>query len=173
MPVGVGNCVMNRICRRFEDAFDGYVGRHNATARFDYRIMKNESEYSASQYNAVKKLYDDFNKRIRNYAVFANYERINDCDSMAEMSMMNEEFKRECSIACPNQDALCNIVLDLCYAKSSTKKFAWSMCGHDIIHNLLLKNNSTISFPVIGANGDIQYGGYTFAMKEKRIEVTE
>ena len=173
MPVGVGDCVMNKICRRFEAEFDGYIGKHNSSVKFDYKIMRNNSEYSTSQYNAIKKLYDDFNKRLRNYAVFADYERVDECDSMAEMSIMNDEFRRECSIACQNRDVLCNIVLDLCYTRSSTKKFAWSMCGHDIIHNLLSKNNNTISFPVIDASGDIKYGGETFAVKSKMIGVAE
>lgn len=173
MPVGVGDCVMNKICRRFESEFDGYVGKNNLAIKFDYKIMRNGSEYSTSQYNAIKKLYDDFNKRLRNYAVFADYERVDECDSMAEMSIMSEEFRRECSIVCQNKDVLCNIVLDLCYTRSSTKKFAWSMCGQDIIHNLLSKNNNTISFPVIDASGDIKYGGETFSVKSKTIGVTE
>ena len=173
MPVGTGDCVMNKICRRFESEFDGCVGRHNSTVNFDYRIMRNESEYSRSQYNAIKKLYDDFNNRLRNYAVFASYERVDDCDSMAEMLLMNDEFRQECCVACPNEDVLCNIVLDLCYTRSSTKKFAWSMCGHEIIHNLLSNNNSTISFPVADANGDIKYGGESFSIVSKRIGEVE
>lgn len=173
MPVGVGDCVMNKICRRFENEFDGYINKHNMSVKFDYTIMRNNADYSNSQFNAIKKLYDDFNKRLRNYAIFADYERIDDCDSSKEMSAMNDEFRKECSIICQNEDSLCNIILDICYTRSSTKRFAWSMCGHNIIHNLLLKNNNTISFPVIDCNGDIYYCGERFSVISKRIEVTE
>ncbi len=173
MPVGVGDCVMNKICRRFEDEFDGYINKHNTSVKFDYTIMRNNADYSNSQFNVIKKLYDDFNKRLRNYAIFADYERIDDCDSFKEMSVMNDEFRKECNIICQNKDSLCNIILDICYTKSSTKRFAWSMCGHDIIHNLLLKNNNTISFPVIDSDGDIYYCGERFSVISKKVEVTE
>lgn len=173
MPVGVGDCVMNKICRRFEDEFDGYVGKHNTMVKFDYTIMRSDADYSSSQFNAIKKLYEDFNKRLRNYAIFADYERVDECDSFKEMSIMNDEFRKECNIICQNKDSLCNIILDMCYTKSSTKRFAWSMCGSDIIHNLLSKNNNTISFPSIDHSGDIHYCGERFSVISKKLEVTE
>lgn len=173
MPVGVGDCVMNKICRRFEDEFDGYVGKHNTMVKFDYTIMRSDADYSSSQFNAIKKLYEDFNKRLRNYAIFADYERVDECDSFKEMSIMNDEFRKECNIICQNKDSLCDIILDMCYTKSSTKRFAWSMCGSDIIHNLLSKNNNTISFPSIDHSGDIHYCGERFSVISKKLEVTE
>ena len=173
MPVGVGNCIMNKICRRFEQEFDGHIGRHNASVKFDYTIMKSGNEYSTSQFYAVKRLYEDYNKRLQNYMVFADYERVDECDSIFEISTMNSDFRRECSSVCPNEQTLCDIILDICYSKNSTKKFAWSMCGETIINNLLSKNNFTISFPVIDANGDISYSGEQYSLKTKTIEVNE
>lgn len=64
MPVGNHDCVMNRICKRFEKEFDGYLGRHNADVDFDYTVMKSGIEYSRTQYNAILKLYENYNKRI-------------------------------------------------------------------------------------------------------------
>lgn len=173
MPVGVGNCIMNKICRRFEQEFDGHIGRHNASVKFDYTIMKSGNEYSTSQFYAVKRLYEDYNKRLQNYMVFADYERVDECDSIFEISTMNSDFRRECFSACPNEQTLCDIILDICYSKNSTKKFAWSMCGETIINNLLSKNNFAISFPVIDANGDISYSGEQYSLKTKTIEVNE
>lgn len=171
LPVGVGNCVMNKICRRFEDEFDGYIGKHNNEIKFDYRFMRNDSEYSRSQYNAIKKLYDDYNQRLRSYIIFADNERVDECDSFTEMSVMNAEFKKECSTVCSNRDVLSNIILDICYTRSSTKRFAWGMCGTDIIHNLLLQNNNIISFPVIDKDGDIKYCCNRFSVISKKVEV--
>ena len=173
MPVGIGDCVMNKICRRFEKEFDGYIGKHNSSVKFDYRFMRGDSAYSASQYSAIKKLYDDYNKRLRNYSIFADYERVDECDSLVEMSIINDDFRRECNIVCPNKDVLCNIVLDICYKRNSTKKFVWSICGREIIHNLLIKNNNTISFPIIDKNGDIDFGGEKFSVSTKMIGVME
>ena len=171
MPVGVGDCVMNKICKKFEEAFDGYIGRHNSSSKFDYRIMRSDAEYSSSQYYAIKKLYDDFNRRRRNYAIFADYEKIDECDYLGEMSIMNDEFRKACDLICPNKDALCNIVLDVCYTKNATKRFAWSMCGEDIIHNLLQKHNNTISFPTLDKTGDICYCGEKFSVVSRKLVI--
>jgi len=173
MPVGTGDCVMNRICRKFEAEFDGYIGKHNAVVKFDYRFMRNDAEYTMKQFNAIRRLRDDYNKRLNSYAVFADYERIDEYDSFATLSSMNEEFKKECDIICPDKRALCNIVLDICYTRNSTKRFAWSMCGTEIISNLLEKNDSMIYYPIIDEAGDLEYCGNRFSVAAKRIEVDE
>ena len=173
MPVGTGDCVMNKICRRFEQEFDGHVGRHNKATDFDYTIMKNDAEYISSQFYSIKKLYEEYNRRAQNYMVFADCERMDKWDSASELIAMNEDFRKECSEICPNQDELCNIILDICYTRSSTKKFAWGMCADVIIHNLLSKNGNKISFPELNQCGDIAYCGNTFALKTMELEVTK
>lgn len=169
MPVGTNNCVMNRICRRFENEFDGYLGRRNADIEFDYTIMKSGAEYSKSQYNAILKLYENYNKRLRSYAVFANYERVDEYDTFSRMLEMKNDFIQECTRVCQNRFALCDIVLDICYQRSSTKRFAWEMCGDEIIENLLARNSGVISYPTLDNNGDIQFGGNKFSMKAQII----
>lgn len=173
MPVGTGGCVMNKICRRFEDAFDGYIGKHNAAVKFDYHFMRSDAEYTPKQFSAIKRLRDDYNRRLSSYAVFADYERVDEYDSFAALSMMNEELRRECSVICPDSRALCNIILDICYTKSSTKRFAWSMCGDDIIHNLLSSHDGIISYPVPDAGGEFEYCGERFAVETIQIGVDE
>lgn len=173
MPVGTGDCVMNKICRRFEEEFDGYIGKHNSAIKFNYTIMKSGADYTPSQFKAIKKLYEDYNKRLQSYAVFVDYERIDKCDSYMELSAMNDEFRKNCDAICQNKDALCDIILDLCYTRSSTKRFAWSMCGYEIIHNLLSKNNNMISFPVLDTDGEIYYCGNKFKLMTKEIEVVQ
>ena len=169
MPVGTGECVMNKICRRFEAAFDGYVGRHNACVKFDYGILRSDAEYLPKQFSAVKKLLDEYNKRLENYSIFAEYERVDEYESVSEIIAMNDEFMKECTMICPNEKALCNIVLDLCYTRNATKKFAWSMCGDTIIQNLLEKNGNCISFPVKDACGNFEYGGERFSVVTAEI----
>lgn len=169
MPVSNNDCVMNKICRRFEAEFDGYVGRHNAEADFDYTIMKSGAEYSRTQFNAVAKLYDGYNKRLRNYVVFANCERVDEYDTFSRMQEMRAEFEQECARVCPNRFALCDIVLDICYKKSSTKRFAWEMCGTEIIQNLLSRRDGVISFPTLDADGEIQFCGNRFSVKQTEM----
>lgn len=166
MPVGNNNCVMNRICRRFEKEFDGYLGKHNTEAEFDYTIMKSGVEYTRSQYNAILKLYDNYNKRLRNYVVFSNYERVDEYEAFSHMLEMRAEFEQECTKICQNRFALCDIVLEICYQKSSTKRFAWEMCGDEIIQNLLARNNGVLTYPTLDTEGDIVFGGNRFTAKQ-------
>lgn len=177
MPVGTGDCVMNKICRRFEEEFDGFVSRHTSAQKFDYSIMKSDAEYSARQMQSVKQLYEEYNNRIQSYAIFADYERIDDCESGAAYEMMNEEFRKKCASVCTDESALCNIMLDLCYTKSSSKRFVWNMCGSQIIANLLAANSNVINVPVRSIDGDIEFGGERFEVEkyiiEEETEVTE
>lgn len=173
MPVGVSDCVMNKICRRFEEEFDGHVGKHNAATKFDYSVMKSDAEYSEAQMRSVRKLYNEYNRRVRSYMLFADYDRVDSIDAMAELIRMNEEFREACDRACPNEEALCNIVLDICYARSSTKKFAWEMCGDTIIQNLLDKHSGIMSFPSLYEDGEILYGGQRYTLRSVYTGVDE
>lgn len=173
MPVGISDCVANRICRRFEDAFDGYVGRHNAETEFDYSMMKSGVEYSRSQYNAIMRLLEDYNRRFKDYAVFASRERVDSDEAISHMHMMKIEFRNACDAACSNAKVLCEILLDICYQRSCTKHFAWSMCGKEIVENLLQKNGNQIHFPVMDQDGDIEFGGKRFSFSKKEIGVIE
>ena len=170
MPVGDNDCVMNRICRRFENEFDSYLSRHNAGIAFDYTIMKSGTAYSKTQYNAILKLYESYNKRLRSYVVFANYERVDEYHTFSRMYEMKTEFIEECTKICQNKFALCDIVLDICYKRSSTKRFAWEICGEEIIHNLLVRNNGEITYPTLDNNGDIFFAGNRFSIVKQRLE---
>lgn len=169
MPVSDNDCVMNKICRRFEAEFDGYVGRHIADVRFDYTIMKSGAVYSRTQFNAIARLCDGYNKRLRNYVVFANCERVDEYETFSRMQEMRAEFEQECAKVCPSRFTLCDIVLDICYRKSNTKRFAWEMCGAEIIQNLLSRRGNIISFPALDADGEIRFGGNRFSMKQAEI----
>lgn len=169
MPVSTDGCVMNRICRKFEDEFDGYLGKHGAGSEFDYTMLKSDAEYSRPQYNAIVKLYENYSQRLRNYAIYANYERVLDYDSSAFMIELKNEFLQECSKICPNRFSLCNIVLDICYQRSSTKRFAWDLCGAEIVENLLARNGGVISYPTRDDEGGIEFCGERFAWREATI----
>lgn len=173
IPVGTGDCVMNKICRRFEQEFDGWVKKHSKSVEFDYAIMKNETDYSSRQFYDIKKIYDDYNKQLQNYMVFSSYEKIDEDESLAEYYNMRDCFKRNCDEICSNQAVLSNILLDLCYSRSTTKRFAWDMCCDGIIHNLLESNNYLISFPVMDKHGEVQFRGNNYTIISKDYKEDE
>lgn len=169
IPVGTGDCVMNKICRKFEDAFDGYIGRHFAGDDFDYGIMKSGADYSQSQYNAILKLYEEYNRRVREYAVFISMERVDADEAASNKYAMQVEFRNLCDTVCSNAQTLCDILLDICYSRSNTKKFVWDICGKEIIENLLAKNGGMISYPVRDPDGEYEFKGDRFSLHTKQI----
>lgn len=171
LPVGIGNCVMNKICRRFEEEFDHYLGAHNANIEFDYSILKSGCDYDKNQYYKLTTLYREYNKRCQSYILFTKYERVDEGEKVAKLLELRNDFMRECQSICQNKDALCDMLIDICYSKNSSKRFAWDMCGDEIVENLLAGNNGIISFPVLDADGDIVYVGNTYTVHRKKIEV--
>lgn len=172
IPVGTNNCVMNQICRKFESLFDGYL-KKCSSGDFDYSIMKSDAEYTTKQYNAIKSVYETYTKRLINFKAYAYSERVDDSESVIGLEMIKDEFIEECDKICPNPPVLCNIILDICYSKNTTKRFAWSVVGSEIIKNLLRHNSNTIHYPVLSENKDFEYGGEWFEIKSKEIEVSE
>ena len=171
LPVGIGNCVMNKICKRFEDEFDGFMRSMPKAEAFDYSILCCEAKYNTSQYYKILKLYEEYNLRIRSVAIANNNLKTDKTERQAIISLLNNKFKEECSMICVNEDELCNIVLDMCYKKSATKRFAWVMCSDIIIKNLLKKNNYEINIPVLNKCGDIEFAGERFEVIKREIEI--
>lgn len=170
MPVGINNCVMNRICRRFEEEFDGRPWRNTANP-FNCGLLKSDAEYTRSQYESVLRLYESYMSRLKGYSVFSSYERVDEDDMFSSLATLKSEFVAECDRVCPNKDVLCNIVIDMCYGKAGSKKFAWDMCGEQFVKNLLEKNGHVIHVPVADTNGNIAYHGERFSVVESKIGV--
>lgn len=176
MPVGKNPCVINRICWLFESEFDGYLSQNKEQPEFDYTILKSDVEYSQYAFKKVKAIYADYVKRVAKHHIEARKHRSKGNYELAIMdrNIFVNDFRRECEIACSNEKELCNIVLDLCYTKESSKQFAWDICGETIIQNLLEKNNNLIHYPVktdFSSNYDFVYRGIPFIMEEQKLEV--
>ena len=169
MPVGVGDCVMNKICRRFEEEFDGYIGKFNAEHDFDYTILKSGVEYKDTQRRAIQKLYNEYNRILRESAIRNDSTRVDDFDLGMRTGILNKDFTRECFNICSSKRELTDIILDICYIRNSSKKFAWSIVGEGIIQNLLSKNDNIISFPTLTSDGDLCFCGETFTTAQIRL----
>lgn len=173
IPVGTGDCVMNKICRRFEQEFDGYLKRYKPDMQFDYEILKSGERYGTAEFKNVSRLYDSYCRRIKELVVHATYEYVDEIEYASAFVELRREFDQECAAACPNESILCDIMLDLCYTKSSTKSFAWDMCGAAIIQNLLRNSGGRMQYPTLRADGDIEFRGMRFAQAEVRMEESD
>ena len=168
MPVGTNDCIMNKICKRFEDEFDQILLKNTSRNEFDYSIMKSNVEYSLTQYRTIQKLYDGYTKRLREFSYMSRKERIDDELRKHKRMMLRENFIRDCEFVCSNGEQLCDIVLDICYNNNNSKQFCWDICGEEIVQNLINKNKC-IAFPVKDENGDIEFKGLKFSMFCKEV----
>lgn len=170
MPVGVNNCVMNRICHRFEDEFDGIVRTFKNATPFDYSIMKSGVPYTRSQYDKIVALYENHNAMVQQYIRTrkAEFRQDSAIDIKTHRHTFIQQFESKCYSVCSNAEQLCDIILDICYSKEGTKQFAWDVCGNVMIHNLLVKHEEVLLYPMLDPDGEFEYNGLRFAMKQKR-----
>lgn len=170
LPVGMGDCVMNRICWKIEQRFDGYLGRKNRASTFDYSIMKSGAEYSKAQSRSISQLLEQYSKRVQEYTIRAKKERVASEEASSHIYYLQEEFRALCDGVCPNGRVLCEILLDLCYQKSSSKGFVWAICGKEIVENLLERNSRKIWCPEPDAVGEVEFQGRKFRFVYERKE---
>lgn len=169
-PVGMNPCIMNKICWWIEQEFDGYLSMYKTNTVFDYSILKSETSYSKSEFHSIKQIYQKYCDKVISYQKLSKLERVDNEQKVSDRQVMLNHFIQACTIACPDEDKLCNIVLDLCYSTEKSKCFAWELCGDIFIRNLLKQNDWTISYPIKDKNGDIEFGGEHFKMSKKRLE---
>ena len=171
MPLGIAPCTINKICWKIENMFDDMKFMENDD--FDYSILKcDDIEYNNQLYNKIKKIYDRYRREVSNYAQYAKSERLKSEDRQMQKYIFKEQFRQQCLEQCPNEEYLCNIVLDLCYSKSKySKQFAWDICGDMFIQNLLKRHNYQVIYPTLDDNGDIEFDGKHFSMKTAEIKV--
>lgn len=168
MPLGTAPCTVNKICWKIEEIFDTLDASGNDT--FDYSILKCHVDYSSQLFKKVKKIYEQYQKETADYMQYAKSERIKPEDRQTQRYLLKEQFKRKCLEVCPNEEFLCDIVLDLCYPKSNcSKQFAWDICGDTFIQNLLKQHDYTISYPAAEETGEITFQGRRFTMKTRKL----
>lgn len=168
MPLGTAPCTVNRICQKIENAFDGI--ETSAPADFDHSILKSNAGYSKQLYGKISRIYEQYRHETASYAQYAKSERIKPEERRTQKQIFVDQFQRQCLEQCPNEETLCDIVLDLCYAGSnSSKQFAWDICGDVMIRNLLKRHHNIITYPVPDDDGDIEFRGMKFRMEKEEI----
>ncbi|MDE7205740.1 MAG: hypothetical protein K2N90_00995, partial [Lachnospiraceae bacterium] len=111
MPLGTAPCTVNRICWKVENAFAH--SKQVTQKDFDYSILKCDVEYSKQMYGKIKKIYNRYQRETASYMQYAKSERIATEERQMQKYLFKEAFKQQCLEQCPNEQYLCNIVLDL------------------------------------------------------------
>lgn len=163
MPVGTHDCVMNIICRQIEKEFDGFAGK--CPKGFDPSIYKCGVDYDFHTYYLIRNEIEQCLTKIRNAAAEAG-----DPAEIGEARrMIIEDSRLHCLQICASDWELCDILIDICYEKDSTKQLVWDIAGQTIIDNLLDKNGRIISYPVRDDDGDVMFNGEKFTYDTRYV----
>lgn len=172
-PVGTDLCVMNQICWKVEDAFNGYVYKANKSKEFNYKFMLSGCGYTDYDYQKIKGIYKRYAERVSEEQRAKSRYRVDEGTLVERRNATYQGFVQECWNACPNADELLDIVLDLCYPTNNSKQFAWDMCGGRIVFNMLKNHDYTIRVPVKSENGDFTYAGDIFCVEDVFLDCEE
>ena len=167
-PVFYTPSTMNRIAWYIEEEFKDVKLKISKNNDFDINILKSKRKYNISIQKKLKTLYKEYKKHQRQY-MEREGRTDEQCARVKCREMFLEKFKRQALVICPNLEELCNALIDTFYNSNEKKQFVWDIVGEQIIENLLNKNGRKYSYPVKDKNGDIEWKGYKFKMKEEIV----
>lgn len=171
IPVGIHNCVMNRICWKIEEQIDNLLKSIKYSADYDCSILKSNTSYTYYQMSKIKKISGQYIKKAKEYKISHNNSKFEQTSpSQIETLTMIDEFNRKLDEVCIDDELKCNILVDLRYkSNQDSKNLIWNVCCRQIITNLLNKNGGVIHYPVVDKKGNIIFKGNRFSLKEKSI----
>ena len=174
MVVGENPCVINRMCWMAENEFPGLSKPTSLSEPslpdFDYNILRCGTEYSSQAYNDVYLVYSDFQKKYERKLSQLYYEKSENDIDFEDKYMFMEHFKRRCAEVCPDENELCDILIDICYQAERRKAFVWEICGDTMVRNLLRRHDYKYNLPVVVDDGEFTYGGRDMEMRVKYDE---
>lgn len=163
LPLDVSPSTMNRICWAIEDEFDGVNLFENVN--FDYEIYKSGIEYAQEDYALIKLKCEAYKQKKREISKKKFVDHDDDKESMTDqIAKLNTDLEESCFSICPNKQALCEILLDICYRDGMDVNIVWNLCGDEIVNKLVAKSG-IYSYPEQDVDGEFNYGGLKFTMK--------
>lgn len=134
MPVGIGDCAMNRICKYVESQLDGYKSQLHNDSTFDYNKLKTKRRCTEEHRQALRELEEYYRECIAEYK--AKNQIQDEFERFYQRTAMVKKFKEESVKLCPNDDERLNIILDMTYGFKGNRQFCWDCIGHLIIDRL-------------------------------------
>ena len=133
MPVGIGNCAMNKICWYVESQLDGYKSQLHRNSEFDYNSLKVKRRCTEEHRQALRDLEKEYCECIKEY----KSKRPTDKEQTnVNRKYLCNKFKEMARSICPNDDERMNIILDITYGYKGNRQFCWDCIGELIIKRL-------------------------------------
>lgn len=134
MPVGIGDCSMNKICRYVEKELDGYKSQLHRTSSFDYTLLKASRRCTDEHRLQLKELEQEYRECVSEYK--KQPKSNNKGESKHRRLYLRKRFSELAREICPNDDERMNIILDITYANKGNRQFCWDCIGELIVRRL-------------------------------------
>ena len=138
MPVGIGECSMNKICRYVESQLDGYKSQLHRNSNFDYNELKVKRRCTEEHRQSLRELEQEYRECVREYKTQKHFDK---GESNKNRKFLYKKFHEEAMNICPNDDERLNIILDITYGYNGNKQFCWDTIG-DLICKRLEEMNT-------------------------------
>ena len=163
---------MNKICFLMEGKIKLIKASLNKKIDDD-QILLLKNKNIITDPTKYKKLYDLYKKYKSEKRNFSKIKDLDDNYKFKTIEQFNKYIRQEANYISSNGSELANMAVDICYIthKNDNKTFLWNVFGEDLLENIYLNRQSNISIPFIDKNGDIEYLGNNYSMKE--IEISD
>lgn len=168
-PVQKSKGVVNRICAVCEEYFNSLRPATDEVKKFNPDLLKSGMVYSSYTKNKVATLCHEYMWALKQ----AGASQMPEDELTDYKQLLAEEFALACAAVCPDENELCDIVVDMCYARENSKQFAWDICGERMVKNVLEKTGGEIYYPRAARQGSIVYGGKRYQLEKLKLERTE
>lgn len=168
-PVDMSPGTINRISWAVSKKFDEFNSL--PIVSFDKDLIKSGEEYDMQYYYQVREVYRDYKSNIANLVKKTKTDEIDEeNDGASNKAMIDFVFKSKFAEACPNEQMLCDILIDLLYDKPNAKGVVWDICGETIIDNLLKKSGGMLTYPEkVDADEEFVCCRKSFKMKQINV----
>ena len=137
LPVGMGNCSMNKICRYVERQLDGYKSQLHKDSLFDYNVLKTKRRCTKRHRQELAELEQYYCECLREYKKQKHYDK---GDSNRNRYFLHTKFNQKAKEICPDDEERLNIILDITYSGKGNRQFCWDCIGETIVKRLEEQN---------------------------------
>ncbi len=134
MPVGLGDCSMNKICSYIESQLSDCKSQLKRNSAFDYNKLKVKRRCTEKHRTELRQLEQYYTECVKEYKT--GHQSHDKGKVRQERLHMQKTFSHKAMEICPNDEERLNIILDMCYASKGNRQFCWDCIGHLIIRRL-------------------------------------
>ena len=159
---------MNRICWAVERETNNL--NFAVPPRYTCCNLHTMTTYEREIYDVVKLICDNYRKAIKKESKNILIHNESSSEFVQNTNDVLEYHIKEMQIQCPNEEVLCDILIDLCYGNITKDKYSkdilWTACGDVIVNRLLKLNNYKMRYPVKSDTPEFTCCGIGFEMRE-------